>query len=79
MEVTSTDKYERAFKDAIQARSSAVAVTQGPLTISNQKRIADLAIKNRLPMITTRADLVESGGLMSYGPTGMNPTGVLRR
>jgi len=68
MEVTSTDKYESAFKDALKARSSAVAVTQGPLTISNQKRIADLAIKNRLPMMTTRADLVESGGLMSYGP-----------
>jgi len=68
MEVTSTDKYESAFEDALKARSSAVAVTQGPLTISNQKRIADLAIKNRLPMMTTRADLVESGGLMSYGP-----------
>jgi putative ABC transport system substrate-binding protein len=37
MEVTSTDKYEGAFEDALKARSSAVALTQGPLTISNQK------------------------------------------
>ena len=73
MEVTDTDKYERAFKDVIQARSSAVAVTQGPLTISNQKRIADLAIKNRLPTMTTRANLVERGGLMSYGPDQEEP------
>ena len=68
MEVVSSDKYESAFEDARKARVFAVAVTQGPLTISHQKRIADLAIKHRLPMMTTRADLVESGGLISYGP-----------
>ena len=68
MEVTSSDEYESAFRDAVKARSSAVAVTQGPLTISNQKQIAGLAIKNRLPMMTPRADLAESGGLISYGP-----------
>ena len=38
-----------------------------PLSISNQKQIADLAIKNRLPVIYPRADLAASGGLMSYG------------
>ncbi len=68
MEVTSSDKYESAFRDAIKARSAAVAVTPGPLSISHQKRIADLAIKNRLPIMTPRADLAESGGLISYGP-----------
>ncbi len=34
---------------------------------SNQKRIADLAAKNRLPAIYSRGDFVDSGGLMSYG------------
>ena len=35
---------------------------------SNQKLIADLAAKNRLPAIYPRAEyVVESGGLMSYG------------
>ena len=73
MEVSSADKYESAFKEAIKARSAALAVTQSPLTNSNQKRIADLATKNRLPAIYPRGDFVDSGGLMSYGPDHAEP------
>jgi putative tryptophan/tyrosine transport system substrate-binding protein len=40
---------------------------------SNQKRIVDLAAKNRLPAIYSRRDYVESGGLMSYGPDRVEP------
>jgi putative tryptophan/tyrosine transport system substrate-binding protein len=68
MEVSSADKFESAFKEATKARSTALAVTQNPLTVSNEKRIADLATKNRLPAICPRIDYVASGGLMSYGP-----------
>jgi putative ABC transport system substrate-binding protein len=67
MEVTSTDKYEGAFKEAIKARSAALAVTHHSLAVSNQKQIADLATKNRLPAIYARGDYVDSGGLISYG------------
>ena len=35
---------------------------------ANQKRIAELAIKHRLPAIYARRECVEIGGLMSYGP-----------
>ena len=67
MEVSSADKYESAFKEAIKARSEALAVTQHTLAASNQRRIADLATKHRLPAMYYRGDFVESGGLMSYG------------
>ena len=67
MEVSSGDKFEGAFKEAIKARSVALAVTQSPLIVAYQKRIADLAAKNRLPAIYPRGDFVASGGLMSYG------------
>ena len=67
MEASSADKYDGVFKEAIKARSAALAVTQHPLAISNQKQIADLATKNRLPAIYPRGDFVVSGGLMSYG------------
>src|SRR5439155_26688317 len=73
MEVSSADKYESAFKEATKARSAALAVTQHPLASSNQKQIADLATKNRLPAIYPRADFVASGGLMSYGPDRDEP------
>jgi putative ABC transport system substrate-binding protein len=68
MEVSSADKYEDAFTRATKARSAALAVTLHTLANSNQKRIADLAARNRLPAIYPRGDYVESGGLMSYGP-----------
>jgi putative ABC transport system substrate-binding protein len=67
MEVSSADKYEGAFKEATKARSTALAVTQHALASSNQKRIVDLAAKNRLPAMYYRGDFVASGGLMSYG------------
>ena len=73
MEVSSADKYEGAFKEAIKARSAALAVTQDQLQLSNQKRIADLATKNRLPAIYPRGDFVASGGLMSYGADQAEP------
>jgi len=68
MEVSSADRYEGAFKEAIHARSAALAVTLDSLANSNVKRIVDLAAKNRLPAIYPRGVNVASGGLMSYGP-----------
>ena len=73
MEVSSADKYESAFKEATKARSAALAVTRDALANSNQKRIADLATKNRLPAIYPRGDFVDSGGLMSYGADQAEP------
>jgi putative ABC transport system substrate-binding protein len=67
MEVSSADKYEVAFKEAIKARSAALAVVGTSLNNSNQKLIVDLATKNRLPSIYSRQENVDSGGLMSYG------------
>jgi putative ABC transport system substrate-binding protein len=68
MPVSSVDKYEAAFKDAVKAKSSAVWITLNPLANSNQKLLAALAIANRLPSICARADYAENGCLMAYGP-----------
>jgi putative ABC transport system substrate-binding protein len=67
MEVSSADKYESAFKEAIEAHSSALAVTDNALAISNQNQIADLATKYRLPAIYAQEVHINAGGLMSYG------------
>ena len=68
MEVRSVDKYEAAFKEAVEARNTALWVTLNPLANSNQKKIADLAINNGLPSICARADYSENGCMMAYGP-----------
>ncbi len=57
---------EGAFRAAIKGRAQAIiTVTSGPLFI-RQKKIAELAIKNRLPSLFQGSTWVEAGGLMSY-------------
>ena len=73
MEVSSADKYESAFEEAVKAGSAALVVGGSSLDNSNQKRIADLAAKNRLPTIYPRGDYIASGGLMSYGADRAEP------
>ena len=67
MEVSSADRYETAFRDAVKARSGAVLMTQATLVAANSPRVMGLAAKNRLPAISTRKEYVTLGGLMSYG------------
>jgi len=73
MAVSSADRYENAFKEAIKARSAALAVTSHTLARGNHKQITELATKHRLPAIYWRADLVAQGGLMSYGADEAEP------
>jgi putative ABC transport system substrate-binding protein len=68
MEVSSVDRYEHAFKEAVSAHATTIWVTLNPVANSNQKIIADLAIKYRLPSICARSDYADSGCLMAYGP-----------
>ena len=73
MAVSSPDKYDSAFKEAIKAGSGALAVTRHRLTVSYQKSIIELAAKNLLPTIHFREDFVDNGGLMSYGADEIEP------
>ena len=73
MQVSSDDKYESAFKEAIKSGSNGLVVQS--IITGRQRRVAELAAKNRLPAIYSREDYVESGGLMSYGPDRVEPYG----
>jgi putative ABC transport system substrate-binding protein len=73
MEVSSADRYESAFEEAVKAGSSALIVGGSALDNSNQKMIVDLAAKHHLPAICPRADYVARGGLMSYGANRDEP------
>jgi putative tryptophan/tyrosine transport system substrate-binding protein len=44
-------------------------MTLNPLANSNQKKIAELAIKYGLPSICARSDFAENGCMMAYGPS----------
>jgi putative ABC transport system substrate-binding protein len=57
---------EGAFAEAVKGRVGAIMAIRGGLINRYQKRIAELAIENRLPSIFDGNDFVEAGGLMSY-------------
>jgi ABC-type uncharacterized transport system substrate-binding protein len=73
MEISSVDKFESAFKEATKSGSTALVVVGGPLVTSNRKRIAELAIKNRLPTMNPDIRYANAGGLMSYGADRAEP------
>jgi putative ABC transport system substrate-binding protein len=68
LEVQSLNDFEASLKAAAQKRSGAVLVLPNGLTNTNRKRIADLAAKSRLPSMWAESQLLDGGGLMSYGP-----------
>jgi len=54
--------------DALKAKADALYVVSNALTNTNRTRIITLALNARLPTIFNTRDLVQAGGLMSYGP-----------
>jgi putative ABC transport system substrate-binding protein len=57
---------ERAFQTAVKGRASALIMITNVALSGYRKRIAELAIKNRLPSMFESSDYVNAGGLMSY-------------
>jgi putative ABC transport system substrate-binding protein len=66
-DVLAAKEIEEAFRTARNERADAVAVLAGTIIIAQRTRIAEMAIKSRLPSIYERREFVEAGGLMSYG------------
>jgi putative tryptophan/tyrosine transport system substrate-binding protein len=59
---------EGAFTAMARARAQAVLVLGNPLFLGERQRVAELAIKRRLPTVFNLKDNVDAGGLMSYSP-----------
>jgi putative tryptophan/tyrosine transport system substrate-binding protein len=68
--------FAAAFQSASKGRVTALVVVRSSLFSDHRKRIADLAIKYRLPSLHEVGGTVEAGGLMSYSP---NTTDSYRR
>jgi putative tryptophan/tyrosine transport system substrate-binding protein len=57
---------EGAFQAAVKERASALVIVRDTVLNRYRKRIADLAIKHRLPSMYEGSDYVDAGGLVSY-------------
>jgi ABC-type uncharacterized transport system substrate-binding protein len=67
LEVKGPDDIERAFQAATKKRAQALMLGGGGgFLSSHQKRIVELAAKNRLPGVYPNVRYVEAGGLMTY-------------
>jgi putative ABC transport system substrate-binding protein len=67
LEVRAPKDIEIAFRAASKARADALLVLGSPAVNLQQKKVAALAVRNRLVVIYSNREFVEAGGLMSYG------------
>jgi putative ABC transport system substrate-binding protein len=59
--------FDRVFSDMTRARAGALIVLGSAMFFNERRRLVDLAAKHRLPAVYTSRDVVDAGGLMSYG------------
>jgi len=59
---------ESAFRAAKRSRAEALYVLTTPVLFRERSKIAQLALKDRLPTSFAHREHVDDGGLMSYGP-----------
>ena len=68
VDVRRVEDFEAAFNAARAGRAGAMLLVESPRAVANHTRIAELGLKNRLPLMSHFAQTVAAGGLMSYGP-----------
>ena len=66
-EVRAADGFEKVFSALNKERPNGLYVHRGPVLGANRKRIADFALKSRLPSMSGSRQFVDAGGLMFYG------------
>ena len=68
VEAGAPKELEGAFSTMAGERMSALLVLADGMFYVNRTRIADLALRNRLPSMFGSGDLARAGGLMAYAP-----------
>src|SRR5206468_8791313 len=66
--VRTAAELEGAFAAMARARAQAVHVLGAAIFLAEIQRVAESAIKHRLPTMSNLKDVAEAGGLMSYSP-----------
>jgi putative tryptophan/tyrosine transport system substrate-binding protein len=66
-EVPTLDKLESAFAAINTSHAGALIVLQDAILFSQHARIVAMAAASRLPTLFSEKQVVEAGGLMSYG------------
>ena len=67
LEARGPNEFDGAFAAMATARVGALFVVADPMFLLHRARLAHLAARNRLPAAYGSGEMVEAGGLMSYG------------
>jgi putative ABC transport system substrate-binding protein len=67
--VRTAEELDGAFAAILAKRADAVLVLADRVFLHNRERIVGFLVKNRLPAMNAYRELVEAGGLMSFGPS----------
>jgi putative tryptophan/tyrosine transport system substrate-binding protein len=60
--------FEDAFAQITAERADGLFVIPDALTLAHRGKIAEFAVKTRVPMMAAWSEFTKAGGLMSYGP-----------
>jgi putative ABC transport system substrate-binding protein len=66
-DIRAVKDFERVFAALNKERPEGLYVSSGLVITANGKRIADFALKSRLPSVYSTREAVDAGGLMYYG------------
>ncbi len=69
LEARDPSEIDRAFAAITTERAGAVIVLPDSMLLDHRTRIADLAARRRLPLVSALSDYAEAGGLMAHGPS----------
>jgi len=70
VELHRAEDLDRAFSAVTNGHAQALILPSGnPVTVARRDQVASLAQRSRLPSIYGNREYVDSGGLMSYGPS----------
>jgi putative ABC transport system substrate-binding protein len=69
LEIRGPDDVDAAFSAMTRERAEALIAFSDPSIVLHGRRIADFAAKGRLPAVYASREVVDVGGLMSYGPS----------
>jgi len=66
-EARSAAEIDKAFAGMADEHAQALTIFADPLMVFHEKKLADLALQNRLPAIFGFREFADLGGLVSYG------------
>jgi putative ABC transport system substrate-binding protein len=68
-EVRKSEDLDAAFATIVKEKPDALLILADRVFLHNRQRMMDFATQQKLPSVNAYRELVEAGGLMSYGPS----------